>query len=125
MTDPVGHTRWTFAGGNIPVESTGPEPEFTSRDDLCVLNAGDEQAALTITVYFRDDEPVGPFHLDVAAERVRHVPINNLIDPQAIPLGEPYALVVHSDRPVVAQLTRTDTRRGGLAIATASGHPSD
>lgn len=122
-TTPLGHTTWVFPGGDIPAESTGREPEFTSRDTLCVLNTGRAPAGLEITAYFAGADPVGPFLIEVGGQRVRHVPVNNLIDPQALPLGEPYGLVVRSDVAIVAQLSRTDTRRGALAIAVAPGHP--
>ncbi|WP_416246229.1 sensory rhodopsin transducer [Desulfocurvibacter africanus] len=29
-----------MAGGRIPLRCTGMEPEFSSQDQLCVLNAG-------------------------------------------------------------------------------------
>lgn len=122
MSDAIGEDRWVFPAGRIPLESTGVEPEFTSRDELCVLNTGNDPAQLTITVFFQTHDPVGPFSLEIAPRRVRHVPVNNLIDPQAIPLGVPYGLVVESTRPVVVQLSRTDTRRGDLAIAIAAGY---
>ncbi|MCE7080997.1 sensory rhodopsin transducer [Streptomyces sp. ST2-7A] len=117
-----GSRTWVFPGGHIPVEGTGPEPEFTSRDELCLLNAGTEPAAVELTVLHEDRERVGPYPLRVEAGRVRHVRINDLVDPQAVPLGEPYGLVVRSDVPVVAQLTRLDTRRGGLSTAVAPGY---
>lgn len=119
----LGEKVWVLAAGNVPMESSGAEPEFTSRDDLCVLNTGDEPARLEITAYLHDADPVATFRLEVGAARVRHVPVNNLIDPQALPLGVPYGLVVRSDVPVVAQLSRTDTRRGALAVALLPLHP--
>lgn len=124
MSEAIGYTTWTFPAGFLPLESTGDEPEFTSRDDLCLLNTGPSAATVRLTVYFGDRDPVGDFELSVSARRVRHVPVNNLIDPQAIPLDEPYGIVLRSDLPIVAHLTRTDTRRGALAVSIAAGHPT-
>lgn len=118
----VGAQSWVFPGGAMPTTSTGVEPEFTSRDELCLLNAGERDAAVEVTVYFEDAEPSGPFRMVVAARRVFHVRINDLIDPHAIPLGVPYGLVVTSDVPVVAQLTRTDTRQSSLSTSVAPGY---
>lgn len=114
----VGSTRWALAAGDIPAESNGPEPEFTSHDRICVLNTGGRRASLEVTVYHGDREPVGPYRLTVEARRVRHVRVNDLIDPEPVPLGRPYGCVVRSDVPVVVQLLRQDTRR------TADGAPA-
>lgn len=119
--EPLGHRVWVFPGGHVPATGTGPEPEFTGRDELCLLNSGGEPARVELTVLHEDADPVGPYPLRVAARRVRHVRINDLIDPQAVPLGVPYGLIVRADVPVVAQLTRTDTRRSALATAVAPG----
>ena len=36
--EPFGKTRWIIPGGHIPLESIGHEPEFTSRDQIAILN---------------------------------------------------------------------------------------
>lgn len=122
MTHDLGETCWAFAVGNIPAQSSGPEPEFTSRDELCILNTGSDAADLSITIYYEDGDPVGPYEARVAGERVCHLRVNDLIDPHAVPLGVPYGVVVESSVPVVVQLSRVDTRGGRLSIALASGH---
>jgi hypothetical protein len=122
---PLGRRRWVFAGGHVPVGSTGSEPEFTSREELDLLNDDEDAANVELRFLFEESDPAGPFRLRVEAHRVRHVRVNDLIDPHAIPLGVPFGLVVTSDVPVVAQLTRTDTRRGQLAVSVAPGFADD
>jgi hypothetical protein len=51
--------------------------------------------------------------------------INDLIDPEAVPLGVPYGLVVRSDVPVVVQLSRLDTRAAEVAITIVNGQRLD
>lgn len=124
MTTDIGaRTAWTFAAGFMPEESTGHEPDFTSRDELFVLNTSEGDATISIEVYHLDRDPVGPYEVPVAARRVRPVRVNDLIDPQAVPLGVPYALVVTSDVPVVVQLVHVDTRQEALGISITSGLP--
>ncbi|AVZ38177.1 MULTISPECIES: sensory rhodopsin transducer [unclassified Dietzia] len=125
MNQETGRTLWVFPGGNIPSTSTGPEPEYTSRDELCILNVCETDASLEMTVYHSDGDPVGPYPVQVAAQRVRHVRVNDLIDPQAVFLGEPYGMVIRSDVPVFVQVTRLDTRRGGLSGMTTMGFAPD
>jgi hypothetical protein len=60
MTTPMGNTRWAIAEGYIPEGSTGPEPEMLSHETACILNAGDSDAHLVLTLYFSDREPAGP-----------------------------------------------------------------
>ena len=61
----IGRRRWAIAEGYIPAQSTGPEPAMTSHETACVLNAGDADAHLSITVYFSDRDPAGPYRLTV------------------------------------------------------------
>ena len=123
--DAIGRTRWAVAGGHVPFGTTGREPAMTSRDELCVLNAGDAEATLALTVLYADRDPVGPYHVTVAARRVRRVRVNDLIDPLPVPLDVPHALVVESDVPVVVQWTRQDTRQAALAQMGGLAFPLD
>lgn len=118
-----GHRTWAFAAGYLPERSTGREPEMTSRDELCVLNLGERDACLEVTVHRTDVEPVGPYLIEVPAGRVRHVRVNGLIDPAPVPLGVPYGLKVTSDVPVVVQLRHLDTRQAELGVTVTSGVP--
>lgn len=124
MTTPLGATTWALPGGRIPFPSNGHEPEFTSFDQLCLLNTGDEPAQVELTIYYTDAEPVGPYPMEVPARRVRHVRLNDLVDPQAITLDRPYGAVLRSSVPIVVQFQRQDTRLpGSLALATAMAYP--
>jgi hypothetical protein len=114
----IGAKVWAIPGGHMPLSSSGEEPRNTSRDELCVLNTGGSDAHLQLTIYYEDHEPVGPYPLKVAAQRVRHVRFNDLIDPQALPLDTPYAALLIADHPVVVQFTRRDTSQAANALAT-------
>lgn len=120
----AGSRTWAIPGGRVPERSTGPEPESTSYDMVCLLNIGDEDANVSMWAYYEHREPVGPYLLTVGARRVRHVRINDLIDPEAVPLETEYGLVIRSDVPVVVQFWRQDTERG-KAVATAAAIPLD
>lgn len=109
MSDAVGKREWVVPGGRIPLRSTGDEPAMTSRDELRLLNASDENAAVVITVHYGDRDPIGPYEIEVAARRLRRVRVNDLIDPLPVPLETDYALVIRADRPIVVQFTRCDT----------------
>lgn len=114
----LGKERWAIAEGYIPETSTGPEPEMTSHETVCILNAGEEDAAVELTVYYTDRDPVGPYEVTVPAERTEHVRFDELEDPQPIPRGTPFASVIESDVPVVCQHTRLDSRQAENALLT-------
>ena len=119
----VGRTLWVFAAGFSPSQSTGTEPEFTSRNTLCLLNIGDQQACVQLMVYYDDADPVGPFEVLLEARRVKHQRVNDLIDPAAVYLDKPYGLVVTADLPVIAQLFYLDSRQGQLTISHLNPAP--
>ena len=121
----IGKTHWAIPEGYIPEGSTGPEPEMESHETLCVLNAGDEEATLEITVFFTDRDPAGPYEETVPAGRTRHLRFNEFDDPEEIPRGTPFASVVESDRRVVCQHTRLDSRQAENALLSTIAHPGD
>lgn len=121
----IGRHTWAIPEGYIPAESTGDEPEMSSHETLCVLNVGEADASLEITVYFSDREPVGPYARTVPAERTRHFRFNAFDDPEPIPLATPFASVIRSDEPVVCQHTRLDSRQAENALLTTIAFPGE
>jgi hypothetical protein len=124
MNSSIGHKIWAIPEGYIPGQSTGPDPEFTSHETACILNAGDNEANIEITIYFTDKEPVGPYKLKVPARRTMHLRFNSLEDPEEIPLDTDYASVFKSDVPVVVQHTRLDSRQAENALLTTIAFPA-
>jgi hypothetical protein len=112
----VGSTRWAIAEGYIPSWSNGPEPQMTSHETVCLLNATDRDAHVEIMIFYSDREPVGPYRVMVPARRALHVRFNDLDDPEPIPRDTDYACVIESDVPVVAQHTRLDSRQAENAL---------
>ena len=118
-----GYKRWAIAEGYIPGWSTGPAPEMTSHETICVLNAGTEEARIAITVYFADRAPAGPYRLVVPAQRTRHIRLNELTDPEPIPVANDFATVIESTAPIVVQHTRLDSRQAENALLSTIACP--
>ncbi|MGA7672708.1 MAG: sensory rhodopsin transducer [Nitrolancea sp.] len=125
MTKPIGKTRWAIAEGYIPTWSNGPEPEMLSHETACMLNAGDTDAHVTITVFFSDREPAGPYQVTVPARRTSHLRFNDLKDEEPVPRGTNYAAVIESDVPIVVQHTRLDSRQTENALLSTIAYSSD
>ncbi len=121
----LGRRRWAIAEGYIPGWSNGPEPQFTSHETACLLNTGDEEAHVRITLYFADREPAGPYRLTVPARRTVHQRFNELEDPEPVPRDTGYASVIESDVPIVVQHTRLDSRQAENALLSTIAYASN
>jgi hypothetical protein len=114
--DATGRMRWAIPEGYIPSESKFSDRALVSHETACILNAGEREAKIALTVFFADREPVGPYRISVGAGRTLHLRFNDLNDPQPIPRDTDYASVFESDVPIIVQHTRLDSRRAELAL---------
>ena len=65
--DSIGRRHWAIAEGYIPSQSSFTDPTLISHETACILNAGDKEAHVRITIYFADCEPIGPYRVTVVA----------------------------------------------------------
>ena len=114
----IGKTRWAIAEGYIPPDDTGKTRSMVSHEAACILNANDADAAVTLTIYYTDREPAGPYNIIVPARRTLHLRFNDLQTPEPVPQGTDYSSVFESDRPIVVQHTRLDGRSAQNALLT-------
>lgn len=121
----IGKQRWAIPEGYIPAESTGPEPEMESHETLCVLNPGESDVAIEVTVFFADRDPTGPYEKTIPARRTRHFRFNEFEDPEPIPTATPFASVLSADAPVVCQHTRLDSRQAENALLSTMAFPGE
>jgi hypothetical protein len=112
----IGRTRWAIAEGYIPATSHGPAPQMTSHETVCLLNVSNQDAHISLTIFYTDLDPVGPYRITVPARRTRHVRFNDLTDPEPIPCDTDFASVIESDVPIVVQHTRLDSRQAENAL---------
>jgi hypothetical protein len=120
----VGRRLWAIAEGYIPPASSGETRELTSHETVCILNAGKQPAHVEIMIYFADRAPVGPYKIEVAPERTRHVRFNDLKEPSPVPRNTDFSSVISSDVPIVVQHTRLDSRQAALALLSTMAFPA-
>ncbi|HEX7800132.1 MAG TPA: sensory rhodopsin transducer [Asticcacaulis sp.] len=113
-----GHKRWTIPEGYLPPDDPAKPRPLVSHEAFCVLNPGDDDADIEVTIYYGDREPVGPYRMRVAARRTVHFRFNDLNDPEPIPAGVDYASVITASAPILVQHTRLDSRSGTIALMT-------
>jgi hypothetical protein len=115
----IGRRLWAIAEGYIPPQSHTTNRALESHETACLLNAGDRDAHVEITVFFADRDPCGPYRVLVPARRTLHLRFNDLVEPAPIPRGKDYASVIVSDLPIVVQHTRLDSRQAEEALLSS------
>jgi hypothetical protein len=115
----IGHRTWAIAEGFIPGDSSFADNALISHETACLLNAGDRDAQIEITLYFADREPAGPYRINLPARRTKHVRFNDLDDPEPVPRDTSYASVIQSDVPIVVQHTRLDSRKSEVSLLSS------
>lgn len=118
----IGRCCWAIAEGYIPSQSSFSDPALISHETACILNAGEEEAQVRITVFFADREPVGPFLITVQPRRTLHLQFNDLKDPATIPRDTDYASVFELNVPIVVQHTRMDSRHAEVSLLSTMAY---
>jgi len=122
----LGSKRWCIAEGYIPAPGPNAKSDaLRSHETACILNAGEQDAHIVLTIYFADREPAGPYRITVPARRTLHLRFNELESPQRVPRETDYSSVFESDQPVVIQHTRLDARMGSISIMTTMACAAD
>jgi len=117
-----GAKTWYFPDGYLPAKSV--EGGMEAHEALMLMNTGTSDAQVTIDVYFSDRLPVKDIRVNVPAERVIALRIDQAGDMggHEIPLLTQYALRVVSDTKIVAQFGRLDTTQNNMAYYGVMGY---
>ncbi len=118
----IGRKRWAIAEGYIPSQSSFSDRALISHETACILNAGDRDAHVSITIFFANREPVGPYRVTVAARRTLHLRFNDLKDPELVPRDTDYSSVFESDVPIIVQHTRLDSRHAEVSLLSTTAY---
>ncbi len=124
MTKAYGKKVWLIPDGFLHSVSLN---EQVSHEAVCVLNTSDKDATITLTLYFEDREPMTGFTAACPANRTHHIRLDRAVSVsgEKIPRDTPYALLVESTEPVVAQYSRLDTSAVEMALMTTIAYPVD
>jgi hypothetical protein len=122
MAAEIGRRVWVIAEGFIPSGGLSGRA-LMPHETACILNAGDRDARVELTVFFADREPVR-YALTVPSRRTRHVRFDDLADPM-VPRDTDYASLFVSDVPIVVQHTRLDSRKAEIALMTTVAYSQD
>jgi hypothetical protein len=120
--DAIGRKHWAIAEGHIPSKSSFTDRDLISHETACILNAGSIDAHVTITLFFADHDPVGPYRVTVPARRTLHLRFNDLTEPAPVPRDTDFSSVFESDVPIVVQHTRLDSRHAEVSLLSTTAY---
>jgi len=110
-----GKCTWFIPDAFYPVKDNG---DYVSHEAVCVLNTGDKDADIKITLYFEDRDPMEGFTAKCNAKRTNHIRMDRIVgkDGIKVPRGVPYAMLLESSEPIVCQYSRCDTTQPELSF---------
>lgn len=114
----IGKKTWVFADGDLPPQ--GKVKPF-GHEALIIVNDSKTTANIELKFYFEDKDPVSNIHIIVESQRVKCFRMDSPvgIEKFKIPFGQ-YALILHSNIPVVCLYGRLD-RRENMAYYPIGG----
>lgn len=124
MSKAYGKKVWLIPDGFLHSVSLNDQ---VSHEAVCVLNTSDKDAVISLTLYFEDREPMTGFKAECNAGRTHHIRLDRIVSEngEKIPRDTPYALLVESTEPVVAQYSRLDTSAVEMALMTTIAYSID
>lgn len=113
----LGSKIWIIPDGFLPLKSSG---DFVSHEAVCVLNVGEKDVNINLSIYFEDREPMEDFKATCGAKRTNHIRLDKIKDSngKSIPRNVPYAIKVESDGPIIVQHSRMDTTQAEMTLMT-------
>jgi len=123
----IGRKHWTIAEGHIPSQSSFLDRALVSHETACILNAGDSDAHVALTIFFADRNPVGlpdfgPYRITVPARRTLHLRFNDLTEPSSVPRDTDFSSVYDSDVPIVVQHAGLDSRHAEVSLLSTTAY---
>jgi hypothetical protein len=122
MNNLVGSKVWFVPDAYYPTISNG---YFPSHEAICVLNPGEKDTNIEITLYFEDRDKMSGFKAVCSRERTNHIRMDKIRDEygNGVPQGVPYAMMVNSDENIIVQYSRMDTTQAEMALMTTMAFP--
>ncbi|MBQ1231809.1 MAG: hypothetical protein IIX73_05555 [Clostridia bacterium] len=105
----IGYKHYMFVDGDLP--GNGDDMTLPGHEALMITNRAEQDAHITVNLYFEDKAPVKGLHLTIPAERVIcfRTDLPFCEEQYQIPFGQ-YSLELLSDIPVCASFGRLDRR---------------
>lgn len=112
---------WVFPDAELPPSG---DFELKGHESVIILNMSNEDAVVSITLFFTDMDPIEGIKVNIGAKRVRCLRMDNPKDVGGfnVPRETQYAISINSSVPVVAQYGRLDTREQPMSFYINTGY---
>jgi hypothetical protein len=117
-----GAKTWYFPDGYLPEKTDNGDME--AHEALMLFNTSGSETEVLIDIYFSDRDPVKDITVNVGAERIRTLRLDNPADIGGLeisPLTQ-YAIRVRAAVNIVAQFGRLDTTQNNMAYYGCIGY---
>ncbi len=115
----IGKKLWVFPDGDLPPQG---DSEPFGHEALMIVNAGNEEAEISMTLLFEEKEPKTGIRLSVPARRVKCFRMDLPLGKEGyrVPFGQ-FAVLLESSTEIVAVYGRLD-RRKDMAYYPVQGY---
>lgn len=97
-----------MADGFLPEVPKRTSKKKVGLESVGILNTSNHIAEVELTVIFKDREPVGPYKINVPAQRATYILLNALQIPEPIPANTEYGFVITANAPILVQHAKVD-----------------
>lgn len=120
-----GKRHWYIPDAYLP--SSGAGEKWEGHESVCMLNVSDEDAHVTMTLFFEDRPPVEITGVVLAARSNRHVGMHKpeQLGGVDVPRDVPYGIAVESDQPIIVQYSRLDVTQPNFTLMTTTPYCED
>ncbi len=114
----AGARSWYIADAYLP--SSGLGEKWEGHESVCILNVGENDAHISMNLYFEDREPIEDIKVVVKARSNRHVGMHKpeQLGGVVVPRDVPYGIALHSDETIVVQYSRLDVTQPNFTLMT-------
>lgn len=119
-----GKKNWYIVDGYLPYAGEVKNGNFQGHEAVMILNCNEVSAKVYMDIYYEEKDPVKDILIEVGAERVKCLRMDNPADVGGVVLGrqEQYSLRFRSDVNVVIQYGRMDLAQPNLAYIGLMGY---
>ncbi len=113
----IGKKVWVIPDGELPQKELG---KWDSHEAVMILNTNPFEVEVQVTVYFKDEDPVGGIMLKLDAKRMFDFRVDRPEEfgGYTMPVGKAYSLVLTCDHPIVVEYSRLLSLGGCFGMFT-------